>query len=154
MLCQVPYAIWETESTCLPRSLGRPCTFPSHLSPLFQTRSQSQPCSWLLQSVVSGKESVFTCVGSGSGQIADGRDVSSVGEFGVSFCAELTPAGPQKPTKAALMLPFSAGWGTENTVKAHIKKGSWIKITIGRDHSPITVTGKPGLTWGKFNLIY
>jgi len=50
----------------------------------------------------------------------------------------------QVPTKAALSLHFSAGQGRKN-----MTKGLWVEIRTGRDHSPITITGKTDLTWGK-----
>ena len=43
----------------------------------------------------------------------------------------------QVPTKAAVSLPLLSGQRRRNTVK-----GSWIEIGTGRDHSPITVTGR------------
>ena len=67
----------------------------------------------------------------------------------VRHCGGLTLAGHQVPTKAALSLTSSAGQGREN-----ITKGSWVEIRTGRDPSPITITGKTDLTWGKINLIY
>ena len=55
----------------------------------------------------------------------------------------------QAPTKATLSLPSSAWQGRKNK-----KKSSWLKIRTGRDHSPITVTGKTDLTWGDYlNLV-
>jgi len=33
-------------------------------------------------------------------------------------------------------------------------KGSWVEISTGRDHSPITITDKRGWTWGKKHWIY
>lgn len=41
------------------------------------------------------------------------------------------------PTKAAPSLPSSAGQGTENRTKV-----PRVAIRTGRDHSPITATGK------------
>ena len=67
-------------------------------------------------------------------------------KIGATFvhCGGLTLTGCQVPTKATLSLPSSAGQGREN-----ITKGSWVEIRTGRDHSPITVTGRTDLTWGK-----
>lgn len=45
------------------------------------------------------------------------------------------------PPKALLSLPSSTGQGRETT-----KKGSWVNIRTGRDHSSITSIGKPGFT--------
>jgi len=59
----------------------------------------------------------------------------------VCACGEMTLFGSQVPTKAALSFPSSAGQGRENTMK-----GSWVKIRTGRDHSPITATGKTDST--------
>jgi len=58
--------------------------------------------------------------------------ISSLCYYGV-----LILAGCQVPTKAALSLPLTTGQGREN-----ITKGSWVKIGKGRDHSPVTITGK------------
>lgn len=58
-----------------------------------------------------------------------------LGTFG--FCGGLL-------TKAALALSSSAGQGRENK-----RKGSWVEIRAGRDHSPINVTGKTDSIWGK-----
>lgn len=60
----------------------------------------------------------------------------------------LTLAGYWVPTKSALLLPFSAEHGREDTTK-----GSWIEIRAGRNHSAITVMGKSDSTWGKINLL-
>jgi len=61
------------------------------------------------------------------------------------MCGGLTMAGRQVPTKAVL-----SDWrGEENIMKL-----SWDKIRTGRDHSPITVTSKTDLTWGKIDFIY
>lgn len=38
--------------------------------------------------------------------------------------------------------------------RENIMKGSLLEIRSGRDHSPITVMGKPDLTWGKVSFIY
>jgi len=63
-------------------------------------------------------------------------------------CGELTLAGHQVPTKAALSLPCSAGQGKED-----ITKGSWVKRRTARDHSAITIMGKTDSMWGNwFNL--
>jgi len=49
--------------------------------------------------------------------------------FGLDKC--------QVPTKKALSFPSSAGQG-----KGNMMNGSGVEIRTGRDHSPITVTGK------------
>lgn len=89
MLSRFPYAIWETETTCLPRSLRSPCTFPSHLSPLFQERSQRQTRSWLIQSVCFLREEVcvYMCgLRLGTYRRWTGLErCLSVDEFGVCF---------------------------------------------------------------------
>jgi len=47
------------------------------------------------------------------------------------------------PPKPLYHSPSSAGQGREN-----ITKDSWVKIRTGRDHSPVTATGKTVSTWG------
>jgi len=47
------------------------------------------------------------------------------------------------PPKPLYHSPSSAGQGREN-----MTKGLWVEIRTGRDHSPITVTGKTGSPWG------
>ena len=58
--------------------------------------------------------------------------------------AGLSPAGRQAPTKAAPSLPSSAGQGREEA-----RKGSWVERRTGRQHSPMTVTGKTDSTRAK-----
>ena len=65
----------------------------------------------------------------------------------LNCCGGLILPGHQVLTKATLSLPSSAGQGRENR-----RKNLWVEISTGRDHSPITVMGKPDSTWGK--LIY
>jgi len=52
-------------------------------------------------------------------------------------------AGGQVPTKAGLSLPSSTGQGRENIMKC-----LWVELGAGRDHSPVTVTGKMDSTSG------
>lgn len=67
---------------------------------------------------------------------------------GLVQCGGLTLAEHQVLTKAILFLLSSTGQGRENT-----RKGSCIKLKAKRDHSPIIVMGKTGLTLGNyFNL--
>ena len=58
-------------------------------------------------------------------------------------CGVLTLAGCQVPTKASPSLLSAAGQGREN-----VTKGLWVKIRLGRDHSPVTVAGKTDMTGG------
>ena len=58
------------------------------------------------------------------------------------FCGDLTLAGCQVPTKAALSLPFWAGQGRENVIK-----GSWVEMRTARDPSAIPVTDKTDSAW-------
>lgn len=37
--------------------------------------------------------------------------------------------------------------------RRNITKDSWVKIRTGRYESPVTITGKTDLTWGKINLL-
>jgi len=60
----------------------------------------------------------------------------------LTSCGGLTLAGCQEAPKPAVSLLLT-GQGREN-----IMKGSWVKLRTGRDHSPITVTGKTDSTWG------
>jgi len=69
--------------------------------------------------------------------------------LGLWICGGLTLAGCQVPTKATLSLLSSVGQGRGN-----ITKGSQVEIRTGRDHSPVTITGKTDSAWGKINLIY
>jgi len=48
------------------------------------------------------------------------------------------------PPKLLCCSPSSAGQGRENK-----SKGSWVEIRTGKDYTPITITGKTDLTWGR-----
>jgi len=45
------------------------------------------------------------------------------------------------PVKPLCHSPSSTGQGRKNTIK-----GSWVEITTGRDHSPVTIMGKTDST--------
>jgi len=53
-------------------------------------------------------------------------------------------AGGQMFAKASLSLPLLS-WTRERKCN---KKSPWVKIRTERHHSPITVKGKTGSTWG------
>jgi len=61
----------------------------------------------------------------------------------VAHCGGLTWPEHQVPTKATLSFTSSTGQG-----RKAMTKGSSLKIRTGRDHSPITITGKTDSTWG------
>lgn len=60
--------------------------------------------------------------------------------FTITACGGLSLVGLQVPPSCAVTATSSGGWGRK------IMKVSWVKIRTGREHSPVTITGKTDST--------